>query len=173
MIARPCAGCGDIIATGSRCADCRPTRASSPPRSHVAYANNGKWKNLSKRLRKASPFCETCGSGDRLTVDHIVPESVAPELAYAEENLRVLCHADNSRRQDTYTTEEAQHVLDRLTAAYRRRPTRKGRERIAAAERACHQGGDPKPQVRPTAGQARRPLHLGGICNACWAEGCG
>ncbi|BBZ04887.1 hypothetical protein MCHIJ_43240 [Mycolicibacterium chitae] len=164
MIARPCTGCGDIIATGSRCADCRPTRASTPPRSHVAYANNGKWKNLSKRLRKASPFCEFCGGTDHLQVDHIIPESIAPELAYTEENLRVLDRDCNNPRQATYTHEEAQTVLARLHATYRRRPTRAGRDRIAAAERALADlGGGPKAQVRPTAGKAQRALHtLGG-----------
>lgn len=55
----------------------------------------------------------------------------------------MLCALDNNRRQNTYTHDEAQHVLDRLTAAYNRRPTRKGRERIAAAERACDQGDTP------------------------------
>ncbi|CAJ1505680.1 HNH endonuclease signature motif containing protein [[Mycobacterium] burgundiense] len=158
MIARPCAGCGEVIAAGSWCRDCRPQRADTPPRDHPAYANGARWKALSKRIRKASPFCEQCGSGDRLQVDHVVPHGVAPELAFAEENLRVLCALDNNRRQNTYTHDEAQHVLDRLTAAYNRRPTRKGRERIAAAERACDQGGYPEPVRVPTAGKAHRAM---------------
>ena len=160
MISKPCLVCGEPTPR-SRCPD---HQLKDTPRSHVAYANNAKWKNLSKRLRKASPFCETCGSGDRLTVDHVIPESVAPELAYCEENLRVLCHTDNSIRQNTYTADEAQHVLNRLVAAYRRRPTRAGRERIAAAERAlCDQGGGPKRVDAPTDGKAFSELHTGGM----------
>jgi len=130
----------------------------------VAYANNARWKNTSKRLRKASPFCEQCGAVEMLTVDHIIPESVAPELAYAEENLRVLCHADNSSRQDRYTTDEAHGVLTRLQAAYNRRPTRKGRDRIAAAQRAIQDQGEGTQRVGlPTAGKAQGAMNLTGV----------
>lgn len=157
---RPCLVCGEP----TRASRCPEHQLKDTPRSHVAYANNARWKSLSKRIRKASPFCEQCGSGDQLQVDHIIPESVAPELAYAEENLRVLCALDNNRRQANYTPDEAQHVLNRLVAAYRRRPTRKGRDRIAAAERALQSlGGDPKPQVRPTAGKAQGAMNLTGV----------
>ncbi len=160
MIARPCTGCGAVIATGSRCPDCRPGRADAPPRSHVAYANNARWKNHSKRLRRTSPFCECCGAVEALTVDHIIPESVAPELAYCDENCRVLCKPCNSRRQHHYTHEEARSVLARLQVAYRRRPTRAGRDRIGVAERAIQDlGGGPQPVDAPTAGKARSALH--------------
>ncbi len=35
---------------------------------------------MSKRLRRASPFCEACGTAADLTVDHVIPVADAPEL---------------------------------------------------------------------------------------------
>lgn len=162
MTARPCNVCGEVIASGSRCRDCRPGRADTP-RDHVAYANNGRWKALAKRLRKLQPWCTWCGATENLQVDHVIPESVAPELAYSIENLRVLDRACNNQRQATYTHQEAQHVLQRLQTDYNRRPTRAGRERIAAAERALTDLGEhPSDLRRPTVGKAQSALHTGG-----------
>lgn len=164
MIARPCAGCGDIIATGSRCPDCRPTRADTPPRTHVAYANLSRWKRLSQKLRKHQPWCTWCGNAEHLQVDHIIPESIAPELAYAEENLRVLDAVCNNQRQATYTHAEAQHVLTRLQDSYRRRPTATGRHRVEVAQRALHDlGGCPSRTHAPTAGKAQGAMNLTGV----------
>lgn len=164
MIARPCAGCGDVIASGSRCPDCRPTRADTPPRTHVAYANLARWKRLSQKLRKAQPWCTWCGITTHLQVDHIIPDSVAPELAYAEENLRVLDAVCNNQRQANYTRQEAQHVLTRLEASYRRRPTATGRHRIQVARRALTDlGGCPSGSAAPTAGKAQGAMNLTGV----------
>ncbi|OBB42702.1 HNH endonuclease signature motif containing protein [Mycobacterium sp. 852002-51961_SCH5331710] len=152
MIARPCLACGEPITAGSYCRDCTP--ADKPrPEGHV-HTNTTKWKKLSQRLRKLQNYCDMCGSTERLTVDHILPVSDYEELAYAVENLRVLCHTDNSRRGDRYTQAEADAVIARLEEAYKRRPTRKGRERIEAARRAsdqglCGQGAESPPDGKP------------------------
>lgn len=160
MIARPCATCGDLIPSSARCTTCRPTTPKPP--GHV-HRNDARWKNLSKKIRRASPFCEWCGAVDGLQADHIIPQSVAPELAYAEPNIRVLCATCNNRRQNTYTTTEAETVLKRLVSAYNRRPTRSGRERITVAENAIRdQGGHPQPEEDPPAGKAFSQLHTGG-----------
>lgn len=165
MTAKPCIECG-TPSSGSRCADCRPTRSQQLPRSHVAYANNGRWKRLSQRLRKQQPWCTWCGITTRLQTDHVIPESVAAELSYCEENLRVLCATCNNQRQATYTAEEAQHVLTRLQDSHRRRPTKSGRERIAAAQRALSDLGDnPPDQARPKAGKACSQLYMEIIVN--------
>lgn len=162
MIARPCITCGEVIATGTHCAECRPAR-NDPRRSHVAAHNGPRWKNLSKRLRRRSPFCEICGDVERLQLDHVIPASVCEELTYVEANLRVLCTSCNGRRQNRYTHDEAQQVLARLHADYRRHPTRAGRERIAATETALATRGEgvDGPKDRRD-GKACSQLHTGG-----------
>lgn len=153
---KPCIICGEP-GSQSRCPDHR--LADTRPNGHV-HTNPARWKNLSKRLRKDSPFCETCGAVEQLQLDHIIPLSAAPELTYTAENCRVLCKTCNGRRQANWTTTEALAVLDRLQATYRRRPTRHGREHIAAAERAiADQGGSPEPAASPPEGKAQRALH--------------
>lgn len=153
---KPCLTCGEPSA-GSRCAEHQ--LADTRPRDHV-HTNPARWKNLSKRLRKNSPFCESCGAVEQLQLDHVIPYSVSPDLGYAEENLRVWCKTCNGRRQDDYTLDEAAAVLMRLRATYRRRPTRQGRERIAAAERAIHdQARHPEQADSPPGGKAWSQLH--------------
>lgn len=131
MIARPCARCGEPIAAGSYCVGCTPT-SDRTNTTHVAYRNDARWKNLSRRLRHAAPFCEFCGSRRDLCVDHIVPVAVVPELTYAEENLRVLCRSCNGRRGNQWSVEEAHQVLARLDDTMRRRPSRRSRQRAGA-----------------------------------------
>ncbi len=160
MIARPCLSCGDVISSGSHCPDCKP--ADRPrPKGHV-HTNTTKWKNLSKKLRRMSPFCEFCSATERLTVDHILPVSDYEELAYAVENLRVLCHTCNSKRGDRFTQAEAEAVIARLEQAYKRRPTSKGRERIEAARRASDLGICPDGSRSPPDGKAQGALHTAG-----------
>lgn len=61
--------CGeDALPGGSRCADCRPTRA--PQASATARGYPAWWQRLSARARQLQPWCSTCGSPDNLTVDH-------------------------------------------------------------------------------------------------------
>lgn len=160
MIAKPCLACG-TPGPSSYCDDCRP--ADKPrPRGHI-HTNPTKWKKLSQKLRRMSPFCELCPATGRLTVDHVLPVADYPELAYAVENCRVLCHTCNSRRGDRFTQAEAQAVLERLEQTYKRRPTRKGRERIEAARRASDQGVCPDRSSAPPDGKPYSQLHTGGI----------
>ena len=72
MIQRPCIGCGELINTGSRCADCRIPRTNPADRPSAPQRGyDSRWRALSKRLRKRSPFCELCGSTTDLVADHI------------------------------------------------------------------------------------------------------
>ena len=147
MTLRPCLTCG-TPATGPRCPDHTVDRA----RDHIASFNLGRWKALSKRLRRLSPFCEQCAATVNLTVDHVLPVSQFPELTYAVENCRVLCKVCNGKRGNKFTANEAQDVLDRLQATYRRRPTAAGRHRVSVALRAR---GD-APNDRPDRPRGRR-----------------
>ncbi|WP_099023572.1 HNH endonuclease signature motif containing protein [Mycolicibacterium palauense] len=136
MIPRPCISCGELIESGSRCPACTPKRAWDG-KTRAERHRPAAWDRLSKRLRRESPFCESCGATADLVVDHVIPVSVAPELALAPENCRVLCRSENASRRATYTQDEARQVIDRLEASQQRRPTRAGRQRIEAARRAA------------------------------------
>lgn len=161
MISRPCLGCGELIPAATYCRDCQPDPG---PRDHVAWANNAQWKNLSKRLRSTQPWCDFCPATTNLTVDHILPVSDYPELTYSTENCRVLCRSCNSQRGNTYTQDEAHDVLTRLQSAYKRRPTRRGRERVAVAQRAIQtQGGGTRGRTAPTAGKPWGRMNLTGV----------
>jgi 5-methylcytosine-specific restriction endonuclease McrA len=115
---RPCIACGTLIPKGSRCDTCKPKRK---PRDTAHAGTDWRWRKLSKRLRTASPFCEIpgCRSKD-LTVDHIVPVSEAPNLAYDELNCRVICRGHNAARGATCTDHERQQVLSAVKARKRR-----------------------------------------------------
>lgn len=116
---RPCIhpSCGELVTGGSRCPEHRIKRKGT---QHHPHLNSNRWKRLSKRLRKASPFCELCGATERLAVDHIIPLSEDPTLAFAVENTRVLCVSCNATRKDHCTDEERQDVLARIAQRKRR-----------------------------------------------------
>ena len=155
MTLRPCLTCG-TPSTGPRCPE-HTTDTKHRPKGHV-HTNTTRWKNLSKRLRKLSPFCELCGAREQLSVDHILPVSEAPELVYAEDNLRVGCLSCNGKRGNRFTHDEAHAVLKRLESTYTRRPTAKGRERVNVAQRLAQtRGGTPSDQdPRPGGTQSLR-----------------
>ena len=92
---QPCVECGDL-SNRNRCEAHQLPSAPKNRTNHVAYANRSRWKNLSRRLRRMSPFCEMCGTKDDLTVDHIVRVTDRPEWTYEVDNLRVLCRTHNS-----------------------------------------------------------------------------
>src|SRR5258705_6159747 len=115
---RPCLDCGEPT-TGVRCPDHTTRTDTRTNRSHVAYANDARWKAFSKRLRRMVPFCEGCGAVTGLSVDHLLPVSDYPELTYAEENCQTLCLPCNGRRGDRFTLDDALAVLARLQAAHR------------------------------------------------------
>lgn len=138
---RPCLTCGEP-SDAPRCAEHTTDTRIRKDKGQAAY--DPVWRRLSIKARKMQPWCLDCRSADNLTADHIIPKTVAPELVHSIENLAVRCRSCNSRRGATaFTTTDAQEVLDRLTAAYNRRPTKRGRERINAAQRATAGGGMP------------------------------
>lgn len=113
---KPCISCGELIASGSRCPGCRLPTASRPKASATRRGYDHRWANLSKRLRKQSPFCQTCGSTTNLTVDHIIPLSESPDLRLEPLNCQVLCRTCNSRRNNRCANDERQAVHTAITA---------------------------------------------------------
>lgn len=152
MTARPCLHCGDLISTGTRCSTCTPAETGRDKTS--AHWNNARWKNLSRRLRQQSPFCELCSSTSNLQVDHILPIVDYPELTYVAENLRVLCRTCNGRRGSTYTYAEATNVLNALLSEQNRTKKIKYKTLIPVAQRALQQGDHPPDQAHPSDGKA-------------------
>lgn len=98
---RPCLTCGEPT-KGSHCDEHKP-RQHVDNRERPPERRTARWARLSQRLRKAQPFCLTCGTRDDLTVDHIIPVSVRPDLAFDLDNLAVLCRSHNSRKGATVT----------------------------------------------------------------------
>lgn len=142
MTLRPCLVCGEPSA-GPRCAEHTVTDTRVRKAKGQA-AHDPVWRKLSTKARKQQPWCQDCGAREDLTADHVIPKSLAPELVHAIENLIVRCRSCNSRRGATgFTGAEAAEVIARLQSTYRRRPTRAGRERIAAAENALTRGDAP------------------------------
>ncbi len=98
MSMKPCLVCGDV-SDATRC----PEHRTKDERVRPAERRTARWARLSKRLRKAQPFCLTCGSRDDLTVDHVIPVTIRPDLAFEVDNLAVLCRRCNSRKGTTVT----------------------------------------------------------------------
>lgn len=119
---RPCIGCGEPIPTGSRCPECKPTQPAKPSAASRGYDH--RWQQLSERVRRASPFCEQCGSTDDLTADHIIPKAEAPELRLEPLNVRVLCRTHNGQRSNRCTDAERQAVRDAIAKRTQRNTQR-------------------------------------------------
>lgn len=108
---RPCIKCGALIASGSRCTECKlPSAPKNRPRDHP-HANPAAWKRLSKAVRKAQPFCLDCGRTDELHADHIIAVSERPDLALERLNITVRCPTCNGRRGSKCTDAERAAVL--------------------------------------------------------------
>lgn len=125
---RPCLVCGRLIASGSRCPECRPKPAPTPGRKGRT-ATDWAWRKLSARLRKLSSFCERCLAATDLTVDHIIPLSERPDLAHEELNCRVLCRRCNAERGNRVTEAERGQVLDAIRARKQRQTRATGNVR--------------------------------------------
>jgi 5-methylcytosine-specific restriction endonuclease McrA len=162
MTLRPCLDCGEP-SDSPHCPEHQPNRpADTRDRDrgrHVASANNTRWKAFSKRMRTAVPFCEACGATTGLTVDHLIPVSVAPELTFIEENVRVLCLVCNGARGNRFTRDDALAVLARLQAVYARTHKRAAGRRVIVAQRAVRAASDPTLGDNPTS--APVPPHRG------------
>lgn len=72
---RPCLDCHRRT-HGTRCLDCE-RRAQQKRNAAVRYRRTRAWRALSKAAREAQPWCSRCGSGQDLTVDHVVNRSLA------------------------------------------------------------------------------------------------
>lgn len=152
---KPCIRCG-TPASGTHCTDCKP--ADTTVRTGKGHAaTDWTWRKISTTARRHQPWCEDCGAVDDLTADHILPKHLVPALVHAIENLTVRCRSCNSRRGTTgVTLAEAQAVHARLQTAYARTPTRSGRDRLDAAERAVQDlGGTPSRVPAHPAGKAQ------------------
>lgn len=155
MTLRPCLTCG-TPSDGPRCTNCRPTDTRiRKDKGQAAY--DPVWRKLSIKARTMQPWCQDCGATADLTADHVLPKSEFPELVHAIENIAIRCRSCNSRRGATaFTTTEAHEVLTRLQATYKRRPTKSGRLRVQAAQRAALTWGDAPHGQPSTPGGKRR-----------------
>ena len=107
MTSSSCLECGEL-SDGPRCDEHKLTQK---PRKRTKFRSNPtRWKKLSARLRRMQPWCSSCGASDDLTVDHIIPYSERPDLAYDITNLDVLCRRCNSAKSTRGVT-PANHVL--------------------------------------------------------------
>jgi len=70
---KPCLACGEPT-EDTRCPDHDRGPWHHREGSAAARGYDNAWNKLSRRARKAQPFCSTCGSKDDLTTDHL-PEA--------------------------------------------------------------------------------------------------
>ena len=106
MVSRSCLACGAVIpASSSRCTDCQRARWRAQP-SREARGYTRKWREISKRVRRARPLCEIRLPGCTLiatAADHIVPLEEGGASTYA--NARPACTNCNNRRRYMETPE--------------------------------------------------------------------
>ena len=114
-----CLDCGAMIAPPSSgpmvCASCLAARpVTARKRSHEErrsspdalarraearrFYSSARWRRTRDAIRKRDGACVACGSVERLTVDHIVPRTEAPALAFEPGNLRTLCASCHGKR---------------------------------------------------------------------------
>lgn len=107
MISRPCIGCGDVIPSGSLCADGRPRDRKVSARTR---GYDTAWDRLSKRARRLQPWCESCGAVDDLQADH-TPEASERKAAGKPirlHDIRVLC-GPRSRCRPRHRSDQGDH----------------------------------------------------------------
>jgi len=57
------------------------------------------WRNLKNRVyEKYGRICMKCGDIEDMTIDHIKPYSIYPELSLEFDNMQVLCRSCNSKK---------------------------------------------------------------------------
>ena len=92
LLPRPCVDCG-VIVRATRCVQC--ARAKERKRiTRTARGYDSMWRDLSRRMRAAQPWCSKCGSTKDLTLDHIIP--LARGGTNDQSNAQVLCRKCNS-----------------------------------------------------------------------------
>lgn len=82
MPRRRCLDC-HALTTTTRCPTCRAQRRK--------VYDNPEWRRLRREQVAAVPYCEQCGAVTDLTVDHVMPRSLAA-------GVRTLCRSCNSRK---------------------------------------------------------------------------
>ena len=129
MTLQPCIECGEL-SQNNRCAAHRiiRPRADKTNTTHVAFKNDARWKKLSKKLRKLSPFCELCGTSDDLTVDHRVRAVDRPEWSYEIDNCRILCRYHNGKLSMVSATAEEERDIEKKILERRQRRVRLQRQ---------------------------------------------
>lgn len=94
MMPRPCVDCG-VVVRATRCVMCaRKKERNRPTRTQRGYDHY--WRELSKQMRAAQPWCSKCGSTKDLTLDHITP--LAQGGINDQSNAMVLCRRCNSQK---------------------------------------------------------------------------
>lgn len=151
MVMQPCVECGEL-SDNNRCSRHKRKHTPKTTRSHAADFNRSKWRRLSQKLRKLSPFCEVCGTSDDLTVDHIVRVVDRPEWTYEPDNCRILCRYHNGVIARTPATAEVENEIGKKIAASKAARAR----RLRQANGGKHQQGD---EDRPL-GKAIFPSHI-------------
>lgn len=124
MVMQPCVECGEL-SEKNRCSRHKRKHSPKTTRSHAADFNRSKWRRLSQKLRKASPFCEVCGTSDDLTVDHIVRVVDRPEWTYEPDNCRILCRYHNGVIARTPATAEVENEIGKKIAESKARRLRR------------------------------------------------
>jgi len=115
MAVSPCLSCGALGTHEKGC-----SRNAGGKRA----TNTTRWQRLSRRLRRQVGACELCGTDQSLTVDHLWPVSLRPELEWDEDWLRVLCRSCNSRRGNKLPSDAEIAAQKLLIAARPSKPSK-------------------------------------------------
>lgn len=93
---RPCLVCGEP-SDGTRCAEHRQPDHKPSARKR---GYDGQWDRLSKRARRAQPFCTDCGATEDLQADHLPSawERKAARLPIRLADVDVCCGPCNRAR---------------------------------------------------------------------------
>lgn len=121
---KPCikAGCG-ALSDKAQCPQHRPKDTRRIRHRPAHAATDWKWRKISEQTRAKQPWCSQCGTTNDLTVDHIIPVSVDPSLAYEPLNLDVLCRSCNGRKGDTITDTQIKAVHSAIHERNNQPPT--------------------------------------------------
>ncbi|GAB4582177.1 HNH endonuclease [Nocardia sp. IFM 10818] len=92
-----CLECGEPSAS-RWCEQHKPVVHHTDSGTNHRGPDRRRWERLSAKLRKLQPWCTACGATTNLTVDHIQPLNLRPDLAFDLGNLQVLCRKCNSAK---------------------------------------------------------------------------
>ena len=110
-----CIDCGRTVAsvTRGRCPSCLPAaraeqvarhghrtgRMTDARRAHQSFITSREWRKVSRQIRTRDGACVDCGTTEGLTVHHLTPVRVAPELGLDPDNLVTVCRSCHGRRE--------------------------------------------------------------------------